>query len=145
MERTFISFLKDDKGAIPQGYDCPFLIGYQYQGDDYILHLIVRTDDDRLVWIRKLREGKTMHFLSGGDLIERFWFLVCASNRCLRTKYHPGVWNGSKWGCCRCNVRNSIGCELSTLWLQTTEDRESNKENNSFVEDSISSLSSVGK
>lgn len=57
MERTFINLLKDDKGAVPQGYDCPFLIGYQYQGDDYILHLIVKTDEDRIVWICKLREG----------------------------------------------------------------------------------------
>lgn len=58
VERTFINLLKDDKGAVPQGYDCPFLIGYQYQGDDYVLHLIVKTDEDRLAWICKLREGK---------------------------------------------------------------------------------------
>lgn len=71
---------------------------------------------------------------------------VCASNRCLRTKYHPGVWNGSRWGCCKANVRNSIGCELGTLWLQSTEDRESNKENNSLLlDESISSVNSVGK
>lgn len=63
---------------------------------------------------------------------------VCALNRNLRTEYHPGVWNGSRWGCCKINVRNSVGCELCTLWLQSTERAETNKEN-SIAEESVSS------
>lgn len=61
VERTFISLLRDDKGAVPQGYDCPFLIGYHHQGNDYVLHLVVRSDEDRLVWICKLREGNKIY------------------------------------------------------------------------------------
>lgn len=58
VESTIINLLRDDKGVVPQGYECPFLLGYQHQGDDYVLHLVVKTDEDRLVWICKLRKGK---------------------------------------------------------------------------------------
>lgn len=45
------------------------------------------------------------------------FFSVCTNNLNLSTNYHPGLWNGKRWECCRASTRYLTGCESCSEWL----------------------------
>ncbi|GLG99837.1 Serine/threonine-protein kinase GE16371 [Gryllus bimaculatus] len=79
----------------PAGY--PFQVGYLEQGQEYVLYLLAAREQDRADWIRAIRS-------------------VCMKCAAPVDHYHPGLWSGKRWSCCRQNIRATEGCEASTSW-----------------------------
>nr|XP_018917341.1 PREDICTED: tyrosine-protein kinase Btk29A isoform X3 [Bemisia tabaci] len=77
----------------------PFQLCYiDSSGQEYTLYLITAREQDRTDWLIALRE-------------------VCTNNLNLSTNYHPGLWNGKRWECCRASTRYLTGCESCSEWL----------------------------
>jgi tyrosine-protein kinase Tec len=53
---------------------------------------------------------------------------ACSTNLNLRSRYHPGYWNGRKWSCCLKN-KSYEGCESCSSWVQDGDPRSCDKEN----------------
>lgn len=34
-------------------------------------------------------------------------------------RYHPGLWSGKKWSCCKTINRTTFGCHAATHWTET--------------------------
>ncbi|XP_050598704.1 tyrosine-protein kinase Btk29A-like isoform X4 [Bombus affinis] len=80
-------------GGIPPGR--PFQVGYREGGQDYTLYLLAGHEQERTEWIRAIRG-------------------VSSENPGLSDRYHPGLWSGRRWSCCRSSTRSAEGCESSS-------------------------------
>lgn len=51
-------------------------------------------------------------------------------------RYHPGLWLGKKWSCCKAINRTAFGCQAATHWTETnnnpTPSKLSSKTNCNF-------------
>jgi tyrosine-protein kinase Tec len=91
-----------------QGEFYPFQVGY-VSDDHYTLYLVALKDAERNDWLLALRKA-------------------CSTNLNLRSRYHPGYWNGRKWSCCLKN-KSYEGCESCSSWVQDGDPRSCDKEN----------------
>ncbi|XP_066999606.1 tyrosine-protein kinase Btk isoform X2 [Anabrus simplex] len=81
--------------AYPSGF--PFQVSYTEAGQDYTLYLLAAREQDRTDWIRAIRT-------------------VCSDNSRLSERFHPGLWGGKRWSCCRVSIRSAEGCDTTTAW-----------------------------
>ncbi|XP_021702037.1 tyrosine-protein kinase Btk29A isoform X1 [Aedes aegypti] len=89
--------------AAPEGY--PFQVGYCesdgiYPGTtlpQYTLYLVADSEKDRADWIVSIRK-------------------VCEEYSPKSFRYHPSLWQGRKWSCCKSLNRRALGCQVATLW-----------------------------
>lgn len=42
-------------------------------------------------------------------------------------RYHPGLWSGKKWSCCKTVNRTAFGCQAATLWTETNNNPSPSK------------------
>lgn len=42
-------------------------------------------------------------------------------------RYHPGLWSGKKWLCCKTINRTAFGCQAATHWSETNNNPTSSK------------------
>ncbi|XP_049836755.1 tyrosine-protein kinase Btk29A isoform X2 [Schistocerca gregaria] len=85
--------------AHPPGY--PFLVGYTETGQEYALYLLAGRDQDRHDWIAAIRA-------------------VCQDSGATPAgRFHPGLWSGKRWSCCRGPARHCDGCEPCSAWDAT--------------------------
>lgn len=42
-------------------------------------------------------------------------------------RYHPGLWSGKKWSCCKTVNRTAFGCQAATLWAETNNNPSPSK------------------
>ncbi|XP_011178509.1 tyrosine-protein kinase Btk29A isoform X1 [Zeugodacus cucurbitae] len=92
----------------PNGF--PFQVGYCESSNDqqlsgrsvpqYILYLLASSERERDDWIRAIRE-------------------VCEETNTPKSyRFHPGLWTGKKWSCCKGISRATFGCQAATHWLE---------------------------
>ncbi|XP_061401744.1 tyrosine-protein kinase Btk-like, partial [Musca vetustissima] len=102
----------------PDGY--PFQVGYCESTDDqsqrtvpqYTLYLVANSEKERHDWIRAIRQ-------------------VCEDTNTPKSyRFHPGLWSGKRWSCCKGISRATFGCQAATHWRETN-----NNPNNSFQTD----------
>ncbi|XP_062133819.1 tyrosine-protein kinase Btk isoform X1 [Drosophila sulfurigaster albostrigata] len=66
----------------------------------YTLYVIANSEKERSDWIRAIRQ-------------------VCEdSNTPKSYRYHPGLWSGKKWSCCKGLARATFGCRAATHWRE---------------------------
>ncbi|XP_034472313.1 tyrosine-protein kinase Btk29A isoform X3 [Drosophila innubila] len=66
----------------------------------YTLYVIANSEKERSEWIRAIRQ-------------------VCEdSNTPKSYRYHPGLWSGKKWSCCKGLARGTFGCHAATHWRE---------------------------
>lgn len=41
---------------------------------------------------------------------------VCEEYSPKSFRYHPSLWQGRKWSCCKSLNRRALGCQVATLW-----------------------------
>ncbi|XP_037958717.1 tyrosine-protein kinase Btk29A isoform X1 [Teleopsis dalmanni] len=93
----------------PDGY--PFQVGYCETSDDqqqsgrsvpqYTLYLVASSEKERSDWIRVIRQ-------------------VCEDTNTPKSyRFHPGLWSGKKWSCCKGISRSTFGCQAATHWRET--------------------------
>ncbi|KAM7351866.1 tyrosine-protein kinase Btk29A isoform 2-T3 [Cochliomyia hominivorax] len=91
----------------PDGF--PFQVGYCESSDDqsqrtvpqYTLYLVASTEKERLDWIRVIRQ-------------------VCEDTNTPKSyRFHPGLWSGKRWSCCKGISRSTFGCQAATHWRET--------------------------
>ncbi|XP_031624419.1 tyrosine-protein kinase Btk29A isoform X1 [Contarinia nasturtii] len=97
----------DGDSVAPDGFS--FQIGYCEVDDQlpgrsipqYTLYLTVANEKERIDWIRALR-------------------VVCEETYSPKSyRYHPGLWSGKKWSCCKTLNRTAFGCQAATHWTET--------------------------
>ncbi|CAD6998350.1 unnamed protein product [Ceratitis capitata] len=91
----------------PSGF--PFQVGYCESNDQqqsgrsvpqYILYLLASSETERDDWIRAIRQ-------------------VCEeANTPKSYRYHPGLWTGKRWSCCKGISRATFGCQAATHWQE---------------------------
>uniref|UniRef100_A0A8D8BMV5 Tyrosine-protein kinase n=4 Tax=Culex pipiens TaxID=7175 RepID=A0A8D8BMV5_CULPI len=89
--------------AAPDGY--PFQVGYCesdgiYPGTtlpQYILYLVADSEKERTDWIISIRR-------------------ICEEYSPKSFRYHPSLWQGRKWTCCKSLTRRALGCQVATVW-----------------------------
>lgn len=42
-------------------------------------------------------------------------------------RYHPGLWSGKKWSCCKTVNRTAFGCQAATHWTETNNNPSPSK------------------
>lgn len=42
-------------------------------------------------------------------------------------RYHPGLWSGKKWSCCKTVNRTAFGCQAATHWAETNNNPSPSK------------------
>lgn len=48
------------------------------------------------------------------------WRTVCEETHSPKSyRYHPGLWLGKKWSCCKAIERTAFGCQAATHWTET--------------------------
>ncbi|KNC30365.1 Tyrosine-protein kinase Btk29A [Lucilia cuprina] len=91
----------------PDGF--PFQVGYCESSDDqsqrtvpqYTLYLVASSDKERYDWIRAIRQ-------------------VCEDTNTPKSyRFHPGLWSGKRWSCCKGISRSTFGCQAATHWRET--------------------------
>ncbi|XP_055838392.1 tyrosine-protein kinase Btk29A isoform X2 [Episyrphus balteatus] len=91
----------------PDGY--PFQVGYCELDDQaaarsvpqYTLYLVANSEKERAEWIRAIRQ-------------------VCEDTNTQKSyRFHPGLWSGKKWSCCKGISRTTFGCQAATHWRET--------------------------
>ncbi|KAL9925191.1 tyrosine-protein kinase Btk29A isoform X1 [Glossina fuscipes] len=91
----------------PDGY--PFQVGYCESSDDqsqrtvpqYTLYLVANTEKERSDWIYAIRQ-------------------VCEDTNTPKSfRFHPGLWSGKRWSCCKSISRATFGCQAATHWRET--------------------------
>ncbi|XP_065356741.1 tyrosine-protein kinase Btk isoform X2 [Calliphora vicina] len=91
----------------PDGF--PFQVGYCESSDDqsqrtvpqYTLYLVASSDKERFDWIRAIRQ-------------------VCEDTNTPKSyRFHPGLWSGKRWSCCKGISRSTFGCQAATHWRET--------------------------
>ncbi|XP_022228691.2 tyrosine-protein kinase Btk29A isoform X1 [Drosophila obscura] len=66
----------------------------------YTLYVIANSEKERNEWIRAIRQ-------------------VCEdSNTPKSYRYHPGLWSGKKWSCCKGLSRSTFGCRAAAHWRE---------------------------
>ncbi|XP_044315328.1 tyrosine-protein kinase Btk29A isoform X1 [Drosophila rhopaloa] len=66
----------------------------------YTLYVIANSEKERTEWIRAIRQ-------------------VCEdSNTPKSYRYHPGLWSGKKWSCCKVLSRTTFGCRAAAHWRE---------------------------
>ncbi|XP_020799118.1 tyrosine-protein kinase Btk29A isoform X1 [Drosophila serrata] len=66
----------------------------------YTLYVIAPSEKERSEWIRAIRQ-------------------VCEdSNTPKSYRYHPGLWSGKKWSCCKGISRTTFGCRAAAHWRE---------------------------
>ncbi|EDW28837.1 GL19386 [Drosophila persimilis] len=66
----------------------------------YTLYVIANSEKERNEWIRAIRQ-------------------VCEdSNTPKSYRYHPGLWSGKKWSCCKGLSRTTFGCRAAAHWRE---------------------------
>ncbi|KAH8282404.1 hypothetical protein KR054_007397 [Drosophila jambulina] len=66
----------------------------------YTLYVIATSEKERSEWIRAIRQ-------------------VCEdSNSPKSYRYHPGLWSGKKWSCCKGISRSTFGCRAAAHWRE---------------------------
>eukprot|EP00099_Drosophila_melanogaster_P001523 NP_001097121.1 Btk family kinase at 29A, isoform E [Drosophila melanogaster] len=66
----------------------------------YTLYVIANSEKERSEWIRAIRQ-------------------VCEdSNTPKSYRYHPGLWSGKKWSCCKGLSRTTFGCRAAAHWRE---------------------------
>ncbi|XP_033174166.1 tyrosine-protein kinase Btk29A isoform X1 [Drosophila mauritiana] len=66
----------------------------------YTLYVIANSEKERSEWIRAIRQ-------------------VCEdSNTPKSYRYHPGLWSGKKWSCCKGLSRSTFGCRAAAHWRE---------------------------
>ncbi|KAL7741121.1 hypothetical protein ACLKA6_018150 [Drosophila palustris] len=66
----------------------------------YTLYVIANSEKERSEWIRAIRQ-------------------VCEDcNTPKSYRYHPGLWSGKKWSCCKGLARGTFGCHAATHWRE---------------------------
>ncbi|BFF95531.1 tyrosine-protein kinase Btk29A [Drosophila madeirensis] len=66
----------------------------------YTLYVIANSAKERNEWIRAIRQ-------------------VCEdSNTPKSYRYHPGLWSGKKWSCCKGLSRTTFGCRAAAHWRE---------------------------
>ncbi|XP_017029454.1 tyrosine-protein kinase Btk isoform X1 [Drosophila kikkawai] len=66
----------------------------------YTLYVIATSEKERSEWIRAIRQ-------------------VCEdSNTPKSYRYHPGLWSGKKWSCCKGLSRTTFGCRAAAHWRE---------------------------
>ncbi|KAH8237801.1 hypothetical protein KR032_001616, partial [Drosophila birchii] len=66
----------------------------------YTLYVIANSEKERSEWIRAIRQ-------------------VCEdSNTPKSYRYHPGLWSGKKWSCCKGISRTTFGCRAAAHWRE---------------------------
>ncbi|XP_075152585.1 tyrosine-protein kinase Btk29A isoform X1 [Haematobia irritans] len=91
----------------PDGY--PFQVGYCESTDDqsqrtvpqYTLYLVANSEKERLDWIRAIRQVSE------------------DTNTPKAYRFHPGLWSGKRWSCCKGISRQTFGCQAATHWRET--------------------------
>ncbi|XP_055613245.1 tyrosine-protein kinase Btk29A-like, partial [Uranotaenia lowii] len=104
--------------AAPDGY--PFQVGYCesdgiYPGTtlpQYTLYLVADSEKERTEWVLTLRKA-------------------CEEYSPKSSRYHPSLWQGRKWSCCKSPYRRALGCQLATHWPEYNNN-PSNLENCSY-------------
>lgn len=49
-----------------------------------------------------------------------FLWAVCEETHSPKSyRYHPGLWSGKKWSCCKTINRTAFGCQAATHWTET--------------------------
>uniref|UniRef100_A0A1A9VMG7 Uncharacterized protein n=1 Tax=Glossina austeni TaxID=7395 RepID=A0A1A9VMG7_GLOAU len=62
-------------------------------------------------------------------------FYVCEDTNTPKSfRFHPGLWSGKRWSCCKSISRATFGCQAATHWRET---------NNNPISPSSSLLSSL--
>uniref|UniRef100_A0A1B0AEN0 PH domain-containing protein n=1 Tax=Glossina pallidipes TaxID=7398 RepID=A0A1B0AEN0_GLOPL len=131
----------------PDGY--PFQVGYCESSDDqsqrtvpqYTLYLVANTEKERSDWIYAIRQGA----MEEEDVQTGFTFAidefkyetrqVCEDTNTPKSfRFHPGLWSGKRWSCCKSISRATFGCQAATHWRET---------NNNPISPSSSLLSSL--
>lgn len=79
----------------PQGV--PFQLVYSEAGQEYTLYLLAPREHDRTDWIRAIRA-------------------VCSDSATPSERFHPGLWSGKRWNCCRATTRQTDGCDSCESW-----------------------------
>ncbi|CAD7079823.1 unnamed protein product [Hermetia illucens] len=91
----------------PDGF--PFQVGYCENDNQtgsrslpqYTLYLIASSEKERSEWIRAIRQ-------------------VCEETNTPKLyRFHPGIWSGKKWSCCKIINRTTFGCQAATHWRET--------------------------
>ncbi|KAG4080691.1 hypothetical protein HA402_013221 [Bradysia odoriphaga] len=101
--------LNSDGGdsSAPVGFS--FQIGYCESDDQltgrslpqYTLYLVAANEKERSEWIAAIRA-------------------VCEEKNTPKFyRYHPGLWLGKKWSCCKSGKRIAFGCQAATHWSET--------------------------
>ncbi|KAJ6649500.1 Tyrosine-protein kinase Btk29A [Pseudolycoriella hygida] len=97
----------DGDSSAPDGFS--FQIGYCETDDQltvrslpqYTLYLVAANEKERTEWIAALRA-------------------VCEEKNTPKLyRYHPGLWLGKKWSCCKNTKRIAFGCQAATHWSET--------------------------
>ncbi|EDW04057.1 GH10183 [Drosophila grimshawi] len=66
----------------------------------YTLYVIANSEKERTEWIHAIRQ-------------------VCEdSNTPKSYRYHPGLWSGKKWSCCKGSTRSTFGCRAAIHWRE---------------------------
>lgn len=55
-------------------------------------------------------------------------------------RYHPGLWSGKKWSCCKTVNRTAFGCQAATLWTETNNNPSPRKFAFDFLSFQISKI-----
>lgn len=42
-------------------------------------------------------------------------------------RYHPGLWSGKKWSCCKTVNRTAFGCQAATHWIEANNNPSPSK------------------
>ncbi|KAH8263497.1 hypothetical protein KR044_009759 [Drosophila immigrans] len=66
----------------------------------YTLYVIANSAKERSEWIQAIRQ-------------------VCEDSSTPKSyRYHPGLWSGKKWSCCKGLARATFGCRAATHWRE---------------------------
>ncbi|EDW11468.1 tyrosine-protein kinase Btk29A isoform X1 [Drosophila mojavensis] len=66
----------------------------------YTLYVIANSEKERSEWIRAIRQ-------------------VCEDTNTPKSyRYHPGLWSGKKWSCCKGTARSTFGCRAAAHWRE---------------------------
>ena len=53
-------------------------------------------------------------------IILNLFLIVCEEKDSPKSyRYHPGLWLGKKWSCCKGVNRSAFGCQAATHWAET--------------------------
>ncbi|XP_017854787.1 tyrosine-protein kinase Btk29A isoform X2 [Drosophila busckii] len=97
---------KEQQQQQPQQLEQP-LVGGNSEGQQvgravpqYTLYVIATSEKERSEWIRAIRQ-------------------VCEDSSTPKSyRYHPGLWSGKKWSCCKGQTRSTFGCCAAAHWRE---------------------------